>query len=318
MKIAILDDYADAARRLADWEGLGEISVFHDTITDAEALIARLAPFDVICVMRERTPLPAEILAHLPKLRLIVTTGARNGSIDLATATAKGITICGTQSRKTTTAELSMALMLALNRRIVPEAQSLAHGGWQSGLGRDLAGLTLGLVGLGNIGAQMAALGRAFGMEVAAWSQNLTSERCAEHGVMHCPSLRALMQMSDVVSVHLVLSARSRGLIDAEALAAMKPGAVLINTARGPIVDQLALLNGLRAGRPAMAGIDVFDPEPLPVPHPLRDPELIASGRLLLTPHLGYSTEENFALFYRQTAEAVRAWQAGAPIRVIS
>ena len=315
MKIAVLDDYAAASQDLADWSGLGEVTVFTDTLKDEAVLIERLKPFDVLCVMRERTPLPARLIDALPQLKLIVTTGPRNHSIELAAAKARGIPVSGTEARRTSTSELAMTLLQALNRRLLPESASLARGGWQTGLGRDLAGLTLGLVGLGSIGAQMVTLGRAFGMKIAAWSQNLTDERCAELGVRRCASLSELMAASDCVSVHLVLSERSRGLIGAEALAAMRPDAVIVNTSRGPIIDTDALLDGLRARRPAKAGLDVFEEEPLPQGHPLLDRDLIESGRLLLTPHLGYATEAGFRLFYEQTVEAIRAWQAGAPIR---
>lgn len=319
MTIAVLDDYAGVALTLADWTGLGDVTVFSDTITDLDALAARLAPFEVLCVMRERTPMTAELMARLPNLKLIVTTGPRNASIDLEAAKARGIVVSSTQSRKTTTSELAVLMMLALNRRLMPEVAAL-HGpaAWQTGLGRDLAGLTLGVIGLGNIGAQMAALGRGFGMDVVAWSQNLTQERCDEVGVERMDSLPALMARADVSSVHLVLSARSEGLVGAEAFAAAKPGHVFINTSRGPIVDTDALLAGLRVGKPAMAGIDVYDVEPLPADDPLRDTALIESGALLLTPHLGYTTEATFRVFYTQTVEAVRAWQAGAPIRVLT
>lgn len=317
MEIAILDDYAGVALEYGDWSGLGTVTVFRDTIADETALIARLAPFDVICVMRERTPLPGRVIRALPKLRLIVTTGARNASIDLAAAQARGITVCGTESRRTTTSELTAALMLALSRRIVPENASLTSGGWQSGLGRDLAGLTLGLVGLGTIGGQMARIGQVFGMNVMAWSANLTDARCAEFGVTRAGSLHDLMAGSDVVSVHLVLSDRSRGLIGAAEFAAMREGAVFINTSRAGIVDTPALLPGLRAGRPWKAGIDVFETEPLPADDPILDPALIKAGRLLLTPHLGYTTDQTFRIFYGQTVEAVRAFTAGAPIRVM-
>jgi phosphoglycerate dehydrogenase-like enzyme len=318
MKIAVLDDYTRHAQGLADWSGLGEVAFFNDTLTDPAALIARLLPFDAICVMRERTPLPAAILHALPNLRLVVTTGQRNASIDLVAANACGITVCGTQSRKTTTSELAVLMMLALNRRLLPEVAGLNTGGWQSGLGRDLAGLRLGLVGLGNIGAQMAAFGHAFGMEVSAWSANLTETRCETLGVTRANTLHELMAVSDVVSVHLVLSERSRGLIDAAAFAAMKPGAVFLNTSRAAIQDTAALLAGLHQGQPAMAGIDVFDKEPLPADSPLRDESLISSGRLLLTPHLGYTTEATFRLFYEQTVDALRAYHSGAPIRVLT
>lgn len=318
MKIAILDDYTDVALNMADWSGLGEITVFHDTLSGPEALTTRLRPFDVLCVMRERTPLPSALLERLPNLKLIVTTGQRNASIDLEAARGGGITVCGTESRKTTTAELTLALMLALSRRVIAESAGLAAGKWQTGLGRDLYGQRLGLVGLGKIGEQVALLGKAFGMEVDAWSQNLSEARCDEVGVRFCSSLGELMGKADVVSIHLVLSERTKGLIGLEALAAMKPGALLINTSRGPIVDTEVLLKGLRGGRPGTAGLDVFDEEPLPEDHPLRDPELLADGKLLLTPHLGYATEATWRLFYSQTVQAIRAWKDGSPIRILN
>lgn len=315
MKIAILDDYAGVALQMGNWSGLGEVTVFRDTLKDRQALVERLQPFKVLCVMRERTPLPGELLRQLPNLELIVTSGPRNNSIDLATAKLLGMTVCGTESRKTTTAELTLTLMLALARQIIPESNSLAAKTWQKGMGRDLHGLTLGLIGLGKIGEQVARLGQAFGMKVIAWSQNLTRERCTEVDADYCDNLESLMGRADVVSIHLVLSARTTGLVDARALAAMKQGAILVNTSRGPIVDSSALLAGLHKGCPAMAGLDVFDEEPLPAADALFDAELIDSGRLLMTPHLGYATEATFALFYRQTAEGVRAWQEGNPVR---
>jgi phosphoglycerate dehydrogenase-like enzyme len=318
MKIAILDDYAGVALQMGNWSGLGEVTVFRDTLTDQQALEARLLPFKVLCVMRERTPLPGILLRQLPNLELVVTSGPRNNSIDLTTAKELGITVCGTESRKTTAAELALTLILVLARQIIPEANSLAAKIWQKGVGRDLHGLTLGIIGLGKIGVQVARLGQAFGMKVIAWSQHLTRERCAEAGADYCESLDALMGNADVVSIHLVLSPRTTSLVDARAFAAMKPGSILVNTSRGPIVDTDALLTGLRQGRPAMAGLDVFDKEPLPADDPLFDSALIESGRLLLTPHLGYATEATFALFYRQTAEGVRAWQAGTPVRLLT
>ncbi|MGY6704423.1 D-2-hydroxyacid dehydrogenase family protein [Roseinatronobacter sp.] len=315
MKIAILDDYAGVALEYGNWDGLGDITVFRDTLPMGPSLVARLEPFDVVCLMRERTPFPAALIDALPKLRLIVTSGPRNGSIDLAAARAAGVTVCGTQSRKTTTAELTLLLMLALNRQFLSNVQSLQSGGWQGALGRDVAGLRLGLVGLGKIGAQVATLAQALGMSVCAWSQNLSAEHAAECGAERMPSLTALMAASDVVSVHLVLSDRTRGLIGQAAFSAMKDGAVFINTSRAGLVDNTALLTGLRQGRPAAAGLDVFDIEPLPPSHPMMDPDLIAQGKLLLTPHLGYTTEATLRLFYSQTADAVRAWADGAPIR---
>lgn len=318
MKIAVLDDYAGAALRLADWSGLGEVTVFSDTLSAPDALAARLEPFDALCLMRERTPLPESLLARLPRLRLIVTTGPRNAAIDTVAAAARGITVCGTASRKTTTAELTLLMMLALNRRLMPEVASLRRGTWQAGLGRDLHGLKLGLVGLGQIGQQVATLGRALGMSVTAWSPNLTADRAAEGGAELAPGLDALMATSDVVSLHMVLSERTQKLIGAAQIAAMKPDAVFINTSRAGLVETGALLAGLRAGRPFAAGLDVFDHEPLAVDDPLNDRALQDEGRLLLTPHLGYTTEATFALFYTQTVEALRAFAAGSPIRVIA
>jgi phosphoglycerate dehydrogenase-like enzyme len=311
MRIAVLDDYAGAALRLADWAGL-EVTVFREPLADPARA---LQGFGAVCLMRERTPFGADLIAALPELRLIVTSGPRNAAIDLAAAKARGIVVSGTESRKTTTSELALLMILALNRRLLPEVRAMAETGWQVGLGRDLAGLTLGVIGLGNIGAQMAVLGRTLGMNVVAWSQNLTDARAAEAGVRRTPTLAALMEAADVSTVHLVLSERSRGLIGAEALAAAKPGHCLVNTSRGPIVDTGALIDWLRRDRTAMAGLDVYDREPLPMDDPLRDAALVAEGRLLLSPHLGYVTEATFGLFYRQSVEAVRAFLAGAPIR---
>ncbi|MBK0401260.1 D-2-hydroxyacid dehydrogenase family protein [Limibaculum sp. M0105] len=321
MKIAILDDYQGVALQSADWSRLtasgAEITVFRDTITGHDALAERLAPFDVLAVMRERTPLPGSLLGALPNLRLIVTTGARNLSIDLAAAAARGITVCGTESRGTTTSEMAMLLILALSRGLVREANAMAAGGWQVGLGRDLSGLRLGLVGLGRLGAQVAALARPFGMEISAWSQNLTAARCAEVGVEHAPSLRDLLSGSDVVSIHLVLSERSRGLIGPTELGWMKPDALLVNTSRGPIADSRAVIAALEAGRLGGAAIDVYDAEPVPAADPIRDRELIEAGRLLLTPHIGYVSRQTWEIFYGQTVEAIEAWAAGSPVRVL-
>lgn len=319
MKIAILDDYANAARNMAQWDTLNaDITVFNDTITDRDALISRLSPFDVLCLMRERTPFPASLINSLPNLKLIVTSGPRNLSIDLSAAAARDITVCGTESRKTSTSELALLLLLALSRKLIPEVNAMQQQGWQRSLGRDLHGQTLGLIGLGKIGIQMAALGKALGMNVCAWSENLTPDRCESVAVSHCSSLNELMASSDAVSVHLLLSERTTGLVDAAAFAAMRENAIFINTSRGPIADQTALLEGLRQQRPFMAGVDVYDEEPLPNDHPLRDEDLIAQGRLLLTPHLGYVTTQAWQLFYQQTVDAIAAWRSGTPIRVLS
>jgi phosphoglycerate dehydrogenase-like enzyme len=320
MRIAVLDDYANVSQSMADWSQLAgsEVTVFTDTLTDHDALVQRLLPFDVICLMRERTPFPSTLIEALPALKLIVTSGPRNLSIDLAAASRCNVTVCGTESRKTTTSELATLMMLALSRNLLPEVYSMQASGWQSGLGRDLNGLALGLIGLGKIGVQMAALGKAFGMTVNAWSPNLTAERCAEHGVAYQPSLNDLMAAADVVSVHMVLSERTENLVTADAFAAMRDKAIFINTSRGPIANEADLLNGLKQGRPWKAGLDVFDQEPLPMDSPLRDDGLVQDGRLLLSPHLGYVTEQTWRVFYSQTVDAIAAFQAGEPIRVLS
>lgn len=320
MKIAILDDYANCATTLANWNEIrdAEVSVYTASLGDEDAVASKLEPFDVVCIMRERTPFPASLIDRLPHLKLLVTTGPRNLSIDLQAATQNGVTVCSTESRKTTTSELALLLMLALSRDLVPEMTAMQTHGWQMGLGRDLYGLNLGLIGLGKIGAQMANLGKALGMQIHAWSPNLSSERCAECEVFQQSSLQDLMQIADVVSIHMVLSERTRHLLGQNALAAMRERAILINTSRGPLIDQNALLQGMRTGKPWKAGLDVYDEEPLPLDSPLRDSALIESGRLLLSPHLGYVTEETFRVFYTQTVEAIIAWQQGTPIRVLN
>ena len=316
MKIAVLDDWSGVAPKMADWDRLNaEITVFRAPL--GRDLVDRLAPFDVVCLMRERTPFPAAVIEALPNLKLIVTTGPRNLSIDTEAARARGIAVSGTRSRKTTTSELTLTLMLALSRRLLPEARGLAGGGWQGQPGRDLAGLRLGLVGLGNIGGQMAVLGRALGMEVAAWSPNLTPDRAEPHGVRAAESLEDLAAASDVMSVHMVLSDRSRGLVGQAAFEALPEGAIFLNTSRAGLVDRDALFAGLRAGRPAMAGIDVFETEPLPADAPWRRAGEEFGDRLLLTPHLGYVTETTWRLFYEDTVAAIEAFQAGTPIRTL-
>lgn len=318
MKLAILDDYAGVAQEVADWSALGaDITVFNDPIPEAERAQI-LGPFEVLVVMRERTPLPAALIGALPNLRLIVTTGARNLAIDSAFAAGRGITVCGTLSRPLATAQHTMALILAASRRLVPELMSMRDGGWQTGLGRDLDGLKLGLIGLGKQGEGVARLAQGFGMEIAAWSQNLTDERCTAVGVGRAESLESLLVQADVVSIHVLLSDRTRGLVGADQLAMMQRDALLVNTSRGPIVDETAIVPALRAGRPGAMAIDVFDTEPLPADHPLRDRDLIESGRLLLSPHLGYTTHQTLTLMYTQAVDAVTAWASGSPIRVIA
>ena len=292
------------------------MTVFRDPIPAAE-LAATLAPFAVLCVMRERTPMPAALIHALPNLRLIVTTGMRNLSIDMDAAKQRGITVCGTASRAAATSHLAMTLILAAARNLSGNINALAQGGWQAPAGRDLDGLTLGLIGLGRLGADVAALARPFGVKMVAWSQNLTDARCAEVGVGRADSLGALLEMADVTSIHLVLSERTRGLIGAAEFARMKPDASIVNTSRGPIIDRDALLAALRAGQIANAAIDVFEEEPLPKDSPWRDAELIASGRLILSPHVGYGALATYERMYRETAEDVRAFTEGAPLRVI-
>jgi phosphoglycerate dehydrogenase-like enzyme len=318
MKIAILDDYLGYSARFCDWGDLAQaVTVFSEPILPID-LRETLAPFDVLCIMRERTPMPRELLEALPNLRLLVTTGPRNLAIDLQAARACSITVCGTASRITATSHLAMTLILAATRNLVPNVKSVESGGWQTWAGRDLDGLTLGLIGLGRLGAAVADLARPFGMRLVAWSQNLTDARCDQAGVARALSLEALLEESDVASIHLILSDRTRGLIGADALARMKPDAVLVNTARGPIIDEAALVAALRTGRLGCAALDVFDSEPLPVDSPMRDSALLDTGRLLLTPHIGYGALATYERMYRETAEDVRSWVRGSPVRVLS
>jgi phosphoglycerate dehydrogenase-like enzyme len=315
MKIAILNDYQRVASELADWERLpagSELVVFDRHIADREELTAALQPFEVIILMRERTPFPAALLERLPKLRLLITTGGRNASIALEACQARGITVCGTGTLGTPTAELAWGLILALVKRIPVEDRALRAGAWQTGLTEGLAGKRLGLVGLGKLGTQVARVGQAFGMEVVAWSQNLTHERAAEVGVRRVEKTE-LFATSDVISLHLILSDRSRGIVGAEELNAMKPTAWLVNTSRAGLVDESALLTALRDKRIAGAGLDVFPVEPLPTDHPL-----LSLPNVVLTPHLGYVTRENYAVFYRDALEDLLAWRAGAPVRLLT
>ncbi|PWC36920.1 D-2-hydroxyacid dehydrogenase family protein [Azospirillum sp. TSO22-1] len=315
MKIAILDDYQRTVRSLADWDRLppgSELQVFHEHIADRERLVAALEPFDVLVIMRERTPFPAELIARLPNLRLLVTTGTRNLAIDLEACKARGIAVCGTAIGGTPTAELAWGLILALAKRIPMEDRALRAGSWQTGLTTTLTGKRLGVVGLGKLGAQVARVGLAFSMDVVAWSQNLTDARAAEVGVRRVDKPE-LFATSDVVTLHLVLGERSRGTVGAAEIGAMKSTAWFINTARAGLVDESALVEALAHRRIAGAGLDVFSVEPLPPDHPLR-----ALDNTVLTPHLGYVTQENYAVFYREALEDILAWVAGAPVRVLS
>jgi phosphoglycerate dehydrogenase-like enzyme len=313
-RIAVLDDYQSVAADFCDWSTLPEpadVVEFHDAVDGEDALVARLEPFDVVVAMRERTAFPRSVLERLPNLKLLVTTGMRNKSIDTQAANDSGVTVCGTGSQPTATAELTWALILASVRHIPREDASLRAGGWQQTIGGDLAGARLGVVGLGRLGTQVARIGQAFGMDVVAWSQNLTDERAAEQGVRRVDR-EELFATSDVVTVHLLWSRRTRGLINAEDFALMKHTAVFINTSRGPIVQTPALVDALQNGTIAGAGLDVYDREPLPPDDPIR-----SLPRTVLTPHLGYVTRGTYEVFYGEAVEDVAAFLRGEPIRVI-
>jgi phosphoglycerate dehydrogenase-like enzyme len=314
--IAILDDYQNVALSMADWSGLQKnhrIVAFNERLPDVEAAARALAEFEIVGVMRERTPFQRALIERLPKLKLLVTTGKRNASIDLEAAKAHGVTVCNTGGAGRATAELTVGLMIALARHFREEFHTMRPGGgWQTTLGIDLEGRTLGLLGLGNLGAKVGRIGAAMGMKVIAWSQNLTPEQAKERGAERVEK-DELFRRSDVISVHLVLSPRSRGLVGARELALMKPTALLINTSRGPIVDEAALLAALKDKRIAGFGGDTYDVEPLPPDHPLR-----AEPRALLTPHLGYVTEETYRDFFGGMVQAIEAWLAGKPINVLA
>ena len=318
MRIAILDDWSESALGMADWASLGdEIRVFSAPFANQADVIEALQPFEILCLMRERTPFPAEVINALPNLKLIVTTGNRNLAIDTPAARARGVEVCGTRGRKTTTSELTLAMLLSLSRRIIPEANRLQSGGFQGAPGRDLAGLRLGVIGLGSIGGQIAAMGKLLGMDVAAWSPNLTDERCAEHGVTRAASLTDLAARSDALTIHMVLSDRSRGLVTKEVFDALPKQAIFLNTSRAGLIDRDGLFNWLRHDPTAMAGIDVFETEPLPANDPWRAAQAEFGDRLLLTPHLGYVTDATWRLFYQDTVEAIAAFKSGTPIRLL-
>jgi phosphoglycerate dehydrogenase-like enzyme len=312
MRIAILDDYQNVSQQFADWSGLAkshEITVFNAPLTEPAV---QLQGFEIICAMRERTAFDRALIEQLPDLKLIVTTGLRNASINAEACAERGVVLSGTRSHAQAAAELAFALILAQARCLPQEIASLRAGTWQRSLGRALYGLTLGIVGLGKLGAQVAGYGKAFGMDVVAWSENLTPEHCAEVGVAYAQKGDLLAQ-SDVVTIHLQLSERTRGLFGAAEFAAMKPDACLVNTSRGPIVDQGALIDALKSGAIGGAALDVYDEEPLPADSPLLD-----TPNLLLAPHLGYVTRQTYEIFYGETVEAIEAFLAGNPVRVIS
>ena len=313
--VAVLDDYQGVALGMADWSVLppdAQVQVFRDHLSEEDAVAQRLAEVEVVVAMRERTPFPRTLLERLPRLRLLTSTGMRNASIDMDAATQLGITVCGTRGLGYPTAELTWGLILALARQIPREDGATRQGRWQVTLGIGLNGKVLGVVGLGNLGSQVATVGKAFGMSVVAWSQNLTQERAAEFGATLVGKDELLAQ-SDVVTIHLVLSGRTRGLIGARELGLMKPSAYLINTSRGPIVEEDALVAALDGGRIGGAALDVFDREPLPSDHPLRRLE-----NTVIMPHMGYVTEETYRVFFGDSVENVRAFLAGEPIRAIN
>ncbi len=314
LRCAVIDDFQSVATTVVDWSPVTadvEVVSFTEHLATDDEAAAVLADFDIVVTLRERVPFPADLFARLPRLRLLVASGMRNSAIDFDAAKRHGVTVCGTASSATPPVELTWALLLGLARGIVPEAEALrTDGPWQSTLGADLHGRTLGLLGLGKIGGRVAQVGRAFGMDVLAWSQNLTEERTDEVGATLAASKEDLLASSDFVSVHLALGDRTRGLIGAAELALMRPTAYLINTSRAAIVDTDALLAALRAGALAGAATDVFDIEPLPAGHPVR-----TTPRLLATPHLGYVSRANYETYYGQAVENIRAFLDGQPVR---
>ncbi|MFD7132136.1 D-2-hydroxyacid dehydrogenase family protein [Streptomyces sp. NPDC059894] len=315
-RCAVLDDFQNVATTVVDWSVLGDgvrVVAFTEHVATEDELVAALADFDCVVTLRERVAFPASLLDRLPRLKLLIASGMRNSVIDYTAARANGVTVCGTESSSTPPVELTWALLLGPARGLVQETTALREGGpWQSTVGADLHGARLGLLGLGKVGSLVARVGLAFGMEVTAWSQNLTRERADEVGVRPAASKEELLSGSDFVSVHLALSDRTRGLLGPAELALLKPTAFLVNTSRAAIVDQDALLAALREGRIAGAGVDVFDVEPLPHDHPLR-----TAPRLLATPHLGYVSRANYERYYGQAVDDIRAFLAGRPVRVL-
>jgi phosphoglycerate dehydrogenase-like enzyme len=314
-KLAILDDYQRVARSFSDWSAVDQrcaVTVFDQNIAGMD-VAETLGDFDIICAMRERLAFPRALFGRLPKLRLLVTTGARNRSIDLAAATDYRVLVCGTGGEYSlhTTAELAWTLILAAMRHLPREERNMRSGGWQTTVGRGLHGKTLGIIGLGRIGARLAAFGNAFGMKVLAWSQNLTAEDAQAKGAERVEK-EELLSRSDVISLHLVLSDRTRGIVGANEIGLMKPGALLVNTSRGPLVDETALIRALQEKRIA-AGLDVYDEEPLPAAHPLR-----SCDNAVLTPHLGYVSQEVYEVFYKDTVEDVLAFLDGKPVRMLN
>src|SRR5438105_10402780 len=314
-RCAILDDYQNIALTVADWSkvlGDLDIKVFNTYLGGADEVIAALQDFEIVCAMRERTAFSRAVIEKLPQLKLLITTGLRNASIDVTAAKERGIVGCGTPAVGNPTSGIAIGLMLELTRRIGYENARMKAGvPWQSTIGVDLDGLTLGVLGLGKLGTRTAAIAKAFGMKVIAWSQNLTADKCRAAGVDYV-SKEDLFRQADFITIHLVLSARTRGLVGAGELALMKPSAYIINTSRGPIIDEAALLTVLREKTIAGAGLDVFDVEPLPVEHPLRKLD-----NVVLTPHLGYVSIQNYRAYFAGIIEDIRAFLDGKPVRVL-
>jgi phosphoglycerate dehydrogenase-like enzyme len=314
-RCAILDDYQNVALSAADWSKVSgdlEIEVFNAHLGAADKVTAALQGFDIVCAMRERTAFPRGVIEKLPQLKLLITTGMRNASIDVAAAKARGIVVCGTPAVGSPTSGIAIGLMLELTRRIGYENARMKAGvPWQTTIGLDLEGLTLGVLGLGKLGTRTAKIAQAFGMKVIAWSQNLTPEKCQEASVTYAAK-EDLFRQADFVTIHLVLSQRTRGLVGAKELAVMKPSAYIINTSRGPIIEEAALLAALREKTIAGAGLDVFDVEPLPVEHPLRKMD-----NVVLTPHLGYVAIQNYRAYFAGIVDDIRAFLDGKPVRVI-
>jgi D-3-phosphoglycerate dehydrogenase len=314
-RFAILDDYQNIALSMADWSKVSgdlEIKVFNAHLGAADKVIAALQGFEIVCAMRERTAFPRAVIEKLPQLKLLITTGLRNASIDVAAAKERGVVVCGTPAVGSPTSGIAVGLMLELTRRISYENARMKAGvPWQTTIGMDLEGLTLGVLGLGKLGTRTAKIAQAFGMKVIAWSQNLTPEKCAEIGVGYVAK-EDLFRQSDIVTIHVVLSQRTRGIVGAKELGLMKPSAYLINTSRGPIIEEAALLAALRDKKIGGAGLDVFDIEPLPIDHPLRKMD-----NVVLTPHLGYVSIQNYRAYFAGVVDDIRAFLEGKPVRVI-
>jgi len=320
MKLAILDDYQRIALASADWERLRrrgiEITAFHEPFASTEEAAARLAPFDIVCLMRERTPFPRALIERLPRLKLVTLTGVRSPSLDASACAERGIPVSHTRAGNSgaSTSELAWGLIIAAARDLARAERGMRAGRWHEGLagGAMLEGKRLGLIGLGKLGSRVARVGSAFGMDVVAWSENLTQERAISSGALYLPK-DELLASADVISIHLVLSERTRGVIGAAEFAKMKRGAILVNTSRGPIVDEAAMIDALKSGRLGHAALDVYDREPLPAGHPLR-----ALENVTLSPHLGYVTAEGFRMFYEDTVENIEAWLDGKPLRLLN